>query len=211
MDFARTLIAKTGLGWFSFNEIMLPDPAAVLRPVQTSYINEALNEVEIMSGFGPKSEGWLRDQMLFLCRMNPNPVPISDVGDMMVLGTDWPLVGQDDVAFIFHDGAASPIGYAKLVNVDVRGFNNAYSVNIIYIAPSHRKASNALAFYELLLNNGVTLRSDTDQTPAGKSIWNKLSKHYPMYIYNPAKREATRTREISLAYGTNDTLICTKG
>jgi hypothetical protein len=211
MDFARTLIAKTGLGWYSFNEIMLPDPAAVLRPVQTSFLSEAsLDEIDTITGFGTDTESWIERRQKLDLGQHPGLVEVGDVGDMMVSCTNWPLRNSYDVnRFFFHDGSGNLIGHAELVYAPTEGFTNTYRVRMIYLNASHRKSNNAFAFYEMLLGNGVTLRSDTEQTEAGKGIWKKLARTYRMHRYDPGLDVSEPIVDISDIYDGSDELVVT--
>jgi ADP-Ribosyltransferase in polyvalent proteins len=130
------------------------------------------------------------------------------VGNLEVTAV-WPMNFRS--FFFFFDNWGNKAGMATLKQYQIEGVTNVYSIDLVYLKPKFRKQGTGLAFYQFLLDRGVRLLSDRDQTAGSQGLWARLAKTPGYEVWTVEDDKVIRkVTDTSVSVGTSLRLIARK-
>jgi GNAT superfamily N-acetyltransferase len=113
----------------------------------------------------------------------------------------------DTDTYYLLDKKKFPMGKANVIKTN----GDFYKISHIWFDPSIRGKGYGFKFYEYLLNTGISLVSDYDQTRFSKGVWQKLAQKYTVRPFDKFSGKLyTPIKDTSSIYGTAKLLIATK-
>lgn len=138
----------------------------------------------------PESKNYLRDQDQLKVVGEVNGIDIMSKSD----------IGAGTLYFN-KDGEI--VGYATLNHLG--GFDAKHVVmGIIYLDAKFRRKGFGMGLYVMILNQGFSVISDFEHTPASRAVWNSLCKRFDVRVlendYKAPKIVGDRLANIDDAY-----------
>lgn len=109
------------------------------------------------------------------------PEKVGEIMDWTIHCEDWPNGISDMPRFYFLDSHGETVGSARLSSLDLD--KHHYKVGHIWINPRYQGKGYGIAFYSWLIEQGVILYSDYDQTPSSQKIWKRLAQKYKVRMH----------------------------
>ena len=165
-----------------------------------------LNEINLIGDFDDDLNAFRRENGTSNWSMPKKAKKVGEIADLKLYkSSDY----ATDTYYLLSD-KKRPLGKANLIRSNVIKERNFYKVSHIWFDPTIRGKGYGFKFYEYLLNTGINIVSDSDQTRFAKELWQKLARKYTVRPYDGEDigEPITDTSEF---YGNNfDLLIASK-
>lgn len=126
------------------------------------------------------------------------PEQVGEIKDWTIHCEDWPKGMADMPTFYFLDSWGNKAGAARLSAINLA--KNHYKVGHIWINPRYQGQGYGFAFYSWLLDQGIILDADYDQTSGSQAMWKKIAKTYKVRITR-GDFVSGPLQDISVVYG----------
>lgn len=138
-------------------------------------LKESLDEIRTIEPFNAGTDED-NHKRLQLWTEQGIPAKVGEFKDWTVHCEQWPESMPDMPRFYFVDSKGETVGSARLSTLDHSGKH--YRVGHIWIKPMYQGQGYGIAFYSWLIEQGIILDADYDQTPASQKLWRKLAQKY---------------------------------
>jgi hypothetical protein len=108
------------------------------------------------------------------------PDKVGEIKDWSIHCDDWPRGMADHPRFQFVDQRGTSVGSARLSAIDLG--RDHYKMGHIWINPIYQNKGYGIAFYSWLIDQGITLDADSEQTTSSQRVWKSLAKKYKVRI-----------------------------
>lgn len=153
-------------------------------------INQNTNVTEVKTiTHGPEDDTFWVKKMNRLFDINKdrhNLLSITNIDGIDAISTHWPLEFNNHIFFMDNE---TLIGFTTIQENSYKGHPEieiGYIIRIIFLIPEYTNQGIGTKFYQFLLDSGIILEADSEQTVVAQNLWNKLSKmpQYDLRIYD---------------------------
>lgn len=162
----------------------------------TNLHESVLDEIHNIEPFNAGTDDANRSRLKIFTQ-NGLPKQVGKIKDWTIHCDDWPDTVAEMPRFIFANQQGEPMGSARLGMVELG--SDRFKVGHIWINPMFQKRGYGYDFYCWLLDQGVTLDADHDQTQGSQAMWKKLAQNYDVRITKD-DWQSGRTQDISAVY-----------
>ena len=99
---------------------------------------------------------------------------IGVVGGLDLWATSWPPAPERGPPYFWLVGEDGPVGFARLS----RGPGDTFTARPVFLRPEARGRGLGEALYRFLIDGGVAMRPDTEQSAHAQRLWEKLTAAY---------------------------------
>jgi hypothetical protein len=162
-----------------------------------SNLHESLDEIRSIDSFNAGTDDVNHERLANYTR-DGIPPEVGEIKDWTLHCQEWPPQMDPMPRVIFVDQQGSTVGAARLSEMDSGG--NDYKVGHIWINPRYQGRGYGLAFYSWLIEQGLTIHSDYDQTPGSQALRKKLATIYKVRMTSDDWSSGPLT-DVSAAWG----------
>lgn len=138
-------------------------------------LKESLDEIRTIEPFNAGTDDANHNRLKMWTEQGIPP-KIGEIKDWTIHCEQWPESIPDMPRFYFLDSKGETVGSARLSTLDYSG--HQYRIGHIWIKPIYKGQGYGIAFYSWLIEQGIILHADYDQTPDSQKIWMSLAKRY---------------------------------